>query len=108
MEVQGKVIAILAEEGGEGKNGPWKKQCFVIETGDKYPKKIAFDLWNDTIYECDILEGQDITVSINIESREYNGKYYTNIKGWKVVQGENNIKPYVAPPVVEENDDLPF
>ena len=84
MEVQGKVIAILAEEGGEGKNGPWKKQCFVIETGDKYPKKIAFDLWNDKIDEFKIVEGETVTVSINIESREYNGRWFTNVTGWKV------------------------
>tara|TARA_R110002051_G_scaffold322578_1_gene413450 strand:- start:70 stop:342 length:273 start_codon:yes stop_codon:yes gene_type:complete len=84
MEVQGKVIAILAEEGGEGKNGPWKKQCFVIETDDKYPKKVAFDLWNDKIDEFKIVEGESVTVSINIESREYNGRWFTNVTGWKV------------------------
>lgn len=84
MELNGKVITILPQVTGEGKNGQWKKQEFVIETGDQYPKKVIFELWGDKIDSNPVVEGQDITVYFDAESREYNGRWYTNLRAWRV------------------------
>jgi hypothetical protein len=93
MEVKGKLKEILTLQTGTGKTGnEWKKQTFVIETlDDQYPKLIAMDLFND---KCDLLngikEGTELTVGINIESREYNGKYFTNVNAWRIEAQSNN------------------
>jgi hypothetical protein len=88
-EINGKVSQILPMESGEGKNGIWKKQYFVIEYMDgQYPKKVCIQLWGD---KTDILKslqpGTDVKVAFNVESREYNGKWYTDVKAWRVEVG---------------------
>jgi hypothetical protein len=122
MEIIGKVTQLLAEQSGEGKNGRWRKREYVIETGDQYPKKICFNLWGDKIDQFPMKEGDNVTVSFDLESREFNGKWYTDVKAWKVENGAkkgNSNQPtnesfsapddapeYSAPPITE--DDLPF
>lgn len=58
MEIQGKIIAILPVQSGTGKTGnAWSKQEYVIETDEKYPKRMCFGVWNDKIRELAIREG---------------------------------------------------
>jgi hypothetical protein len=78
MTISGKIIQVLpAESVGQSSKS---KQTFVLETEGQYPKKIAFDVWENKI---ELALGEVVTVAVNIESREYNGKYFTNISGWK-------------------------
>ena len=86
LEITGKVEQVLPLESGEGKNGPWKKQHFVIEYMDgNYAKKLCFSLWGDkTSALQDIQPGTEIKVSFNVESREYNQRWYTDAKAWRV------------------------
>ncbi len=84
MDLKGKVITILPMVTGEGKNGPWKKLEFVIETQDQYPKKVMFGIMGAKIDQNPVIIGQEIVVSFDAESREYNGKYYTNLNAWKI------------------------
>lgn len=84
MELSGKIVQLLALQKGEGKNGGWKKQEFVIETSGNYPKKVCFSLWGDKIDQSPLSEGTAVKVSFDVESREYNGKWYTDAKAWKV------------------------
>ena len=77
LEIEGKVVNILQEQTGEGKNGKWVKQDFVIETSDQYPKKVCFTTWGDKAAEVKKLNmGDNLVVSFNAESREYNQKWY--------------------------------
>ena len=129
MEITGKIIAVLPEQGGVSKNGnEWKKQEYVLETHDKYPKKVCFQLFGaDRIAQAAIQPGEELTVSFDIESREYMGKWYTNINAWKVerpaaapmnaapadITPDNIIPsgaPMAAPDFGPSNpvDDLPF
>lgn len=128
MEISGKVINILQVVSGEGKTGnPWKKQEFVIEyQSGQYPKKLCFSLWGDKIDSANINMGEDIKVFFDVESREYNGKYFTDIRAWKVEKGSPTTQNFTpvnddsAPWPVHEsstggamdsdsfNDDLPF
>jgi hypothetical protein len=89
MEISGRLIQVLQEQGGEGKNGnKWAKCDFVIETQEKFPKKVCLTAWNDLI---GIVKGlpidSEIKASFDISSREYNGKWYTDVKAWKVEPG---------------------
>lgn len=83
MELKGKFIKMLPEESGVSKNGKdWKKQSFVIEhESGQYPKQACFEVWGDTTDLVQNLKpNQEILVFFSIESREYNGKYYTGLK----------------------------
>jgi hypothetical protein len=88
MDIKGKVIQILPLQTGEGKNGPWKKQEFIIEVPGRFPKKVCFSMWGDNITQFPVNMGEDITVFFDLESREYNSRWYTEAKAWKVEKGE--------------------
>ena len=91
MEISGKIIAILPMQGGTSKSGnEWKKQDYILETHDQYPKKVCFNLWGEKVDQFAIQSGEELTVSFDIESREFNGKWYTNINAWKVDRVESN------------------
>ncbi len=123
MEITGKLLNVLPEETGEGRNGTWKKQSFVLETQDQYPKKVCITTWGDKINLGNFQENEVITASINIESREFNNRWYTDVKAWKVVKQQassgadapppdyGKVPPTSEiPPEVEGDDlnDLPF
>jgi hypothetical protein len=86
MEIQGTLKQILPLESGESKSGKaWQKQTIIVETQETYPKLIAIEVNEKAISRLqDYQIGHIITCSINIESREYNGKYFTSVKAWKI------------------------
>jgi len=129
MELSGKVFKVMPLESGEGKNGTWKKQQIIIEQQNgKYTKKVAITVWSD-LTAGPFSEGADISFEFDVESREYNGKWYTDAKAWRInkndsqataQQRQEETKSYqetvsaaVAAhngPAAEEqfDDDLPF
>jgi hypothetical protein len=86
MEVQGVLKQILRLESGTSKSGKtWQKQTIIVETQETYPKLIAIEVSEKAISRLqDYSIGQTITCSINIESREYNGRWFTSVKAWKI------------------------
>lgn len=119
MEFSGKLTEILPEQTGQGKNGTWKKISFILETQDQYPKKACFDAWTDKVDQIKSTAiGSVLTVGFDIESREFNGKWYTNLKAWKIDMqkpGQNAALPSSLPGEMDiassqftEQDDLPF
>jgi hypothetical protein len=86
MEIQGVLKQILKTESGTSKSGKdWQKQTIIIETADAYPKQIAVEVSEKALSRLqDYSEGMTITCSINIESREYNGRWFTSVKCWKI------------------------
>jgi hypothetical protein len=99
MEIKGIVEHILPEQGGTSKaNGnSWRKQEFVIKTEGNYPKSICFALWGDKIDQAGLKPGEMINVSFDAESREYNGRWYTELKAYRVSK-EGEFNPSSAPP----------
>ena len=126
MELEGRIVEILPEQTGQGRTGnTWRKQSFVVEYGEgNYPKKVCVDVWGDNIATLNKLNvNDDVKVSIDIESREYNGKWYTNVKAWRIEskapaqQQTASAPPMDEPPLPglddiptssEPTDDLPF
>ncbi|MFT4645212.1 MAG: hypothetical protein ACI8ZX_001625 [Planctomycetota bacterium] len=96
MEIQGKVKKILPMQTGESTRGGWKKQEFILETTGQYPKQVCIALWGDKIEQSNITEGEDITASINVESREFNERWYTDVKAWKIQKGMVAAAPQAA------------
>jgi len=120
FRVKGKIIKILSEQKGTSPRGDWKKQEFVIESNeDQFPKKICFTLFNDKASSLSgLTPGSDVEVYFNIESREYNERWYHNINAFRVERVSESTSaatpppynPADVPPIPESEggDDLPF
>ena len=116
MEIKGRVIQLLAPQTGQGKKGTWKKQEFIIETQSQYPKKVCLSLWGDKIDQFKLATGEMVTVSVELESREYNNRWYTEARAWKISKdaGGSSQPNYSNDSVGDEpisssgTDDLPF
>lgn len=115
MEITGKIIAVLPERGGVAKSGnEWKSQEYVIETQEQYPRKCCFNVFGaDKISEMNIQAGEVVTVHINIDAREYNGRWYNDIRAWKVTREQQQQAQPVQQAAPAESaqkraDDLPF
>jgi hypothetical protein len=116
MEIQGTISSLLPEVSGQGKSGnTWRKREFILETEGQYPKKVCISAWGDKIDTFPLREGTKVQVAIDVESREYNGRWYTEIKAWKVaaMDGANSGSMADAAPDYGHfdpgtPDDLPF
>ncbi len=100
MEFTAKLIQIRDAQTGEGKNGPWKRQEYIFETEGQYPKKICVTVWGDrAIQDQSIIEiGNLLDVHFDLESREHNDRWYSDIKAWKIVRhGDNATTTYGQP-----------
>lgn len=119
MEIKGRVLQLLPLTTGQGKKGTWKKQEFIIETQAQYPKKVCLSAWGDKVDQYNLSIGDMVNVSVDLESREYNGRWYTEARAWKLEKdssGSNGGSYGGPPPPTEEpfsqdnsaTDDLPF
>jgi hypothetical protein len=85
MEIIGKIIKVMPLQTGTGKNGEWKKQEFIVEIAGTYPKKVAITVWGDRTADLQSLPlGQEVKAFVDVESREYNERWYTDVKAWKL------------------------
>jgi hypothetical protein len=87
MEVKGKLLEVTIPEIGTSKAGKdWIKSLAIIETDGQYPKKIAVELGKEELINkiTDLKLGSEVTIKVNIESREFNGRWFTSVKGWSL------------------------
>ena len=98
MNISGKVVQVLPIQTGTSKAGnPWQKQEFILEQGGQYPRKVCISLFGDNVAKIPQV-GQDVMVSVDIDSREFNGRWYTEIKAWNIVQaGAQQAAPAPQP-----------
>jgi len=117
LQITGRVIDVLEEQSGEGRNGPWRKQEFILETSGQYPKQICVVQWGDNIDKFGVSEGETLTAHIDIQSREFKGRWYTDVKAWRIERDSdgggpptNAGEPWPEPPadLDDEDDGLPF
>lgn len=112
MNLKAKLVELLPLQTGMGKNGQWRKQDIIVETDGQYPKKICVSVWGDKINEKQLVIGNALEIDYELESREYNGKWYTDVKAWKIVSNEDLVKRNLEEGLSEQNEveenDLPF
>lgn len=86
MEAIAKLIEILPEQSGVGRasNKPWKRRSFIFETQESYPTKMCVDFMNERADNVNAQIGDIVKVSFDIDSHEFNGKWYTSLRGWRV------------------------
>lgn len=126
MEITGKVVRLGGLTEGTSARGPWRKQDLIIETDEQYPKTVCLTCWTNQIDEIQkMTPGQLIKAQIDISSREFNGKWYTDVRVWRFdpvtatapAQQPEHQTPPTAPtggpedyfgPDSNNGDDLPF
>ncbi|MEG0500022.1 MAG: DUF3127 domain-containing protein [Rikenellaceae bacterium] len=85
MELEGKIVAVLELQKGNTAKGEWKKQNFVIETISDFPKKVCVTVWGDKVAALSSMTiGEMVSLSVDLESREFNGKWYTDVKAFRI------------------------
>ena len=116
LSIKGVLSKKLETESGTSKAGnEWKKQSFIINTGSQYNPEICFQLFGEEKIEMlnQHNEGDQVEVSFNLSSKEFNGRYFHNIDAWRIENISNESKseiqesPEFNTPATEE-DDLPF
>lgn len=103
LTISGRIDSVLPLQQGTSKAGkPWQKQEYILDTGGQYPKKVCFSLFGESITKFPLQVGQDVTVSIDIESREWNNKWYTEVRAWNVTYASQQPQsPAPQPPVAQ-------
>ena len=84
MQLSAKLNQLLPIQTDAGKNVEWKKQDIIVEADGQYPKKVCVSIWGDKINEVQLQIGNILQIDFDIERREYNSKWYTDIKAWKI------------------------
>lgn len=101
-DITGKIIAVLPTRSGTSARGTqWSSQTAVIETHEQYPKRVAFDVLGDKITEFNLQVGEEVTVSFDIDARQYQDRWFNSIKAWNIIrpgqqapmQGGYNMDP---------------
>lgn len=123
MDFVGVVYRILPLQSGTSARGQWQKQEVVFELPDEFSRKVCVTFFGDRAQDAASLQvGDKLNVSVNIESREYNGRWYTDVRAWRIqkVQPEQpaaapipDLPPFeTAEPAMpaggDQFDDLPF
>ena len=123
MEIIGKVVQLGTLTEGSSPRGPWKKQELIIETLEQFPKKVCLICWNDRVNDANgFFVGQTIKAQISIESREFNGKWYTDVRVWRfepvgqtapagptVAQPQGQQQPmHTTPPMATSQQEPPY
>ncbi len=121
MEFEGIVYRILPAVKGQGQKGEWTKQEVVFELPGEFSRKVCVSFWGDKAQDAATLkEGESVMVSFNLESREYNGRWFTEARAWKISRGTTAVQAGAPtmpdlPPLSEAPryasepiDDMPF
>lgn len=123
MEFEGVVYKIMPVTRGTSARGDWQRQEVIFELPQEFSRKICVIFFNKESEVARLREGMTCTVSVNIESREYNGKWYTDVRAWRVQPKQEEAaapampeaapfgdEPQYAVPAapIAEVDDLPF
>ncbi|HMG67505.1 MAG TPA: DUF3127 domain-containing protein [Chitinophagaceae bacterium] len=115
MQFTVKLVQLLPFQSGTGKNGQWKKQDIIVETEGTYPKKVCISVWGDKIETASLQPGSLLKIDFDVESREFNSRWYTDVKAWKIeiaggpaLAGSEKVNANMGPENTSNDDDLPF
>ncbi|MDF7801493.1 DUF3127 domain-containing protein [Pontiellaceae bacterium B1224] len=99
-------------------SGFTKREMVVVVEDGKYPQEINLEFVQDKVSLLDNVQvGQEVTVTFDIRGREYNGRYFNNLQGWKIQTGAAAPAADDKPPVADKDvpadfdeyeDDIPF
>lgn len=110
MEFQGKIIEVLPVRSGVSKSSgsEWKVQQYVIESHGEYPRKMCFEVFGaDRISQFNIQAGEELTVSFDIDARQWQDKWFNSVRAWKVDRTPAAAAPSAAAPQPQQQTPFP-
>ena len=123
LELEGRIVRKLNVQNGSSARGPWSKQEFIFEYQEgNFPTQVCMNVWGEDKVR-DLArhnDGDKVKVSFNLSSREYNGRWYTDVRAWRIESAapaasapSQDPGPMPPPPTEEpagtlDDDDLPF
>jgi hypothetical protein len=111
LELEGRISRKFAKQSGQGAKGAWIKQDFILEFQDgSYTAQVCFTSFgNDKVAELDKYQaGDDVKVSFNIRAREFNGRWYNDVRVWRISPVGPVAQPDQAPAPAPSIEDMPF
>lgn len=88
VTIKGIITAILPEQSGVSQKtgNAWRRAQYILEhEHGQYPRSIVFDVMgDDKINQMAIRQGEELVIHLNIDTREFNGRYFNNVECWKV------------------------
>ena len=98
LELEGKITRKEAKQSGQSARGSWVKQDFILEYQDgNFPADVCFTAFgNEKVAELDRYQvGDEVKVSFNLRAREYNGRWYNDVRVWRITP--KNQAPVASP-----------
>ena len=119
MDLTGKIIAVLPASSGVSQRtgNSWMSQDYVIEVPGQYPRKCVFRVFGeDRIKQFNIQQGEDVTVSFDIDAHEFNGRWFNDVRAYNVVRGAAPVAaaapaqaaPFAQPAAAPQDATSPF
>lgn len=102
MEFEGVVYKIMPPTRGTSARGDWQRQEVIFELPQEFSRKVCVIFFNKESDVARLKEGMTCIVSVNIESREYNGKWYTDVRAWRVQPKQEEAPAMPAMPAMPE------
>ena len=112
MEIIGTIKKKMEKQSGQSDKGSWTKQDFILETLEKFPRTVCVTNWKDKV-SLESLDKEDLVkVFINIESNEYKGKWYTDLKVWRLekinYKDHGSKETQMGNALKQDDEDIPF
>lgn len=98
LELEGRIVQKMAVQSGQSARGAWARQDFVVEYQDgSFPTSVCFSAWGqDKVQELDKYQvGDTVKVAFNVKGREYNGRWYNDLRVWRIAPA--GAAPAAAP-----------
>ncbi len=114
LEIEGRIVRKLNIQSGTSARGAWEKQEFIVELQEgNFPSQVCMNVWGaDKVRDLEKFQtGDRVKIAFNLSSREYNGRWYTDVRAWRIEPADAGVPVPPEPPVPEDldnGDDLPF
>lgn len=93
MDFEVTVSAVLPLVTGQSARGEWKKQDVIFDLPGEFSRKLCVGFWNDkAIDAAGLRPGDRVALSVNVESREYNGRWYTEVRAWRMNRLDGSVQ----------------
>ncbi|MCR5133939.1 MAG: DUF3127 domain-containing protein [Bacteroidales bacterium] len=116
LEIEGRIKQKLSRQSGQSARGAWEKQDFILEYQDgNYPADVMVTAFgSDKVADLDRYQvGDAVKVSFNLRAREYNGRWYNDVRLWKIAPAGQNaaqqtpVQQAPAPTLDDRPADIP-
>ena len=87
LELEGRIVRKLNVQSGTSARGAWEKQEFILEVQEgSFPSQVCMNVWGaDKVRDLEKYQvGDMVKIAFNLSSREYNGRWYTDVRAWRI------------------------